>query len=43
MGSVLSFSFHDADAGWHEVMWAKPDAAEQGLQGPSEWKMIELD
>ena len=43
MGSVLSFSFHDPDDGWHEVMWVKPDAAEQGLTGPSEWKMIELD
>ena len=43
MGSVLSFSFHDPDDGWHEVMWVKPDAAEQGVKGSSEWKMIDLD
>jgi predicted lactoylglutathione lyase len=30
MGSMLSFSFHDADDGWHEVMWVKPDGAEEG-------------
>jgi hypothetical protein len=43
MGSVLSFSFHDPDDGWHEVMWVKPDGAEQELTGPSQWKMIDLD
>ena len=43
MGSTLSFSFHDPDDGWHEVMWVKPGGAEQGLKGPPEWKMIDLD
>jgi hypothetical protein len=27
---MLSFSFHDPDDGWHEVMWVKPDGAEEG-------------
>ena len=43
MGSVLSFSFHDPDGGWHEVMWVKPGAAEEGFKGPDDWKMIALD
>jgi catechol 2,3-dioxygenase-like lactoylglutathione lyase family enzyme len=44
MGSMLSFSFHDPDGGWHEVMWVKPDVSfEDGLKTPSEWKMIDLD
>jgi catechol 2,3-dioxygenase-like lactoylglutathione lyase family enzyme len=44
MGSMLSFSFHDPDGGWHEVMWVKPDAPfEEGPKPPGEWKMIELD
>jgi predicted lactoylglutathione lyase len=43
MGSMLSFSFHDPDDGWHEVMWVKPGAAEGGSKGPSEWRMIDLD
>jgi hypothetical protein len=30
MDSMLSFSFHDPDDGWHEVMWVKPDGAEEG-------------
>ena len=42
MGSLLSFSFHDPDDGWHEVMWVKP-GAENGLKRPPEWEMIELD
>jgi catechol 2,3-dioxygenase-like lactoylglutathione lyase family enzyme len=28
--AMLSFSFHDPDDGWHEVMWVKPDGAEEG-------------
>ena len=43
MGSLLSFSFHDPDGGWHEVIWVKPGAASEGLGGPDEWEMIELD
>jgi catechol 2,3-dioxygenase-like lactoylglutathione lyase family enzyme len=44
MGSVLSFSFHDPDGGWHEVMWVKPGVpVEEGLKRPSEWQMIEPD
>jgi catechol 2,3-dioxygenase-like lactoylglutathione lyase family enzyme len=42
MGTMLSFSFHDPDGGWHEVMWVKPDAEGQGLKGPVEWEMIDL-
>jgi catechol 2,3-dioxygenase-like lactoylglutathione lyase family enzyme len=44
MGSMLSFSFHDPDGGWHEVMWIKPGVPfEEGLKPPPEWKMIEPD
>jgi catechol 2,3-dioxygenase-like lactoylglutathione lyase family enzyme len=44
MGAMLSFSFHDPDSGWHEVMWVKPDISfEEGMKRPSEWKMIDLD
>jgi catechol 2,3-dioxygenase-like lactoylglutathione lyase family enzyme len=44
MGSMLSFSFHDPDGAWHEVMWVKPGVAvEEGHLGPDGWKMIELD
>jgi catechol 2,3-dioxygenase-like lactoylglutathione lyase family enzyme len=44
MGSMLSFSFHDPDDAWHEVMWVKPGtSAEDGPKPPSGWKMIELD
>jgi catechol 2,3-dioxygenase-like lactoylglutathione lyase family enzyme/uncharacterized protein YciI len=44
MGSMLSFSFHDPDGGWHEVMWEKPGVPPQdGLKGASDWKLIELD
>jgi catechol 2,3-dioxygenase-like lactoylglutathione lyase family enzyme len=43
MGSMLSFTFHDPDDAWHEVMWVKPEAsAEEGPKPPSEWKMIKL-
>jgi catechol 2,3-dioxygenase-like lactoylglutathione lyase family enzyme len=43
MGSLLSFSFHDPDGGWHEVIWVKPGVSEERLERPSEWKMIDLD
>jgi catechol 2,3-dioxygenase-like lactoylglutathione lyase family enzyme len=44
MGSMLSFSFHDPDGGWHEVMWVKPGVpVAEGLKRPGEWNMIELD
>ena len=44
MGSMLSFSFHDPDGGWHEVMWVKPGVStEEGFMHPAGWKMIELD
>ena len=44
MGSMLSFSFHDPDGGWHEVMWVKSDVPfEESFIHPGEWKMIELD
>jgi catechol 2,3-dioxygenase-like lactoylglutathione lyase family enzyme len=42
MGSLLSFSFHDPDGGWHEVIWVKPGVSEE-LERPSGWKMIDLD
>jgi catechol 2,3-dioxygenase-like lactoylglutathione lyase family enzyme len=43
MGSMLSFTFHDPDGAWVEIMWVKPGAApEQGLVPPDEWEMIEL-
>ena len=41
---MLSFSFHDPDGGWHEVMWVKPGVStEEGFMHPAGWKMIELD
>jgi catechol 2,3-dioxygenase-like lactoylglutathione lyase family enzyme len=43
MGSLQSFSFHDPDDGWHEVVWVKPGATESGLKSPPEWEMIDLD
>jgi catechol 2,3-dioxygenase-like lactoylglutathione lyase family enzyme len=44
MGSMLSFSFHDPDGGWHEVMWVKPGVMfEEGLKPPPEGKMIKVD
>ena len=43
MGSVWSFSFHDPDDAWHEVMWVKPAGSEKDLNPPSAWKMIDLD
>jgi catechol 2,3-dioxygenase-like lactoylglutathione lyase family enzyme len=43
MGALLSFSFHDPDEGWHEVVWVKPGAAESSLTSPPDWKLIDLD
>jgi catechol 2,3-dioxygenase-like lactoylglutathione lyase family enzyme len=44
MGSMWSFSFHDPDGMWSELMWAKPGVSlDEGHMGPSEWQMIELD
>jgi catechol 2,3-dioxygenase-like lactoylglutathione lyase family enzyme len=44
MGALLSFSFHDPDDGWHEVIWVKSGAtSEDVLKRPAEWEMIELD
>jgi catechol 2,3-dioxygenase-like lactoylglutathione lyase family enzyme len=44
MGSILSFSFHDPDGAWHEVIWVKPGrSVEENLKGPDAWTMIELD
>jgi catechol 2,3-dioxygenase-like lactoylglutathione lyase family enzyme len=43
MGALLSFSFHDPDDGWHEVIWVKPGARTEDLTSPGEWRMIELD
>jgi catechol 2,3-dioxygenase-like lactoylglutathione lyase family enzyme len=40
MGSMLSFSFHDPDGGWHEVIWVKP--GRPGVERPGDWRMIEL-
>jgi catechol 2,3-dioxygenase-like lactoylglutathione lyase family enzyme len=43
MGSIWSFSFHDPDGAWHEIIWAKPGVPlEQGLR-LAEWRMIDLD
>lgn len=43
MGSALSFSFHDPDGGWHEIMWQRPGVpVEQGLK-VADWKLIEGD
>jgi catechol 2,3-dioxygenase-like lactoylglutathione lyase family enzyme len=44
MGAVLSFSFHDPDDAWHEVIWVKPGIGFlEGFKRPDEWEMIELD
>ena len=44
MGSMLSFSFHDPDDAWHEVIWVKSDVpAQESLKRPSEWTMIDVD
>jgi hypothetical protein len=44
MGSLWSFSFHDPDNGWHEVMWVKPGVPlDANAMGPGRWTMIDLD
>jgi catechol 2,3-dioxygenase-like lactoylglutathione lyase family enzyme len=43
MGPLLSFSFHDPDDAWHEVIWVKSNAAQEEIGRPDEWQMIELD
>jgi catechol 2,3-dioxygenase-like lactoylglutathione lyase family enzyme len=43
MGSMWSFSFHDPDGGWHEIMWVKPGMSSEGPRSPGEWEMIELE
>jgi catechol 2,3-dioxygenase-like lactoylglutathione lyase family enzyme len=43
MGSMWSFSFHDPDGAWHEVMWQKPGVpVEEGFE-VADWRMIDLD
>lgn len=41
-GSVLSFSFHDPDGAWGEVMWSGPEARFEDIGSPSEWRMVDL-
>jgi catechol 2,3-dioxygenase-like lactoylglutathione lyase family enzyme len=44
MGTMLSFTFHDPDDMWCEVMWEKADAPSGAApNGPETWRMIELD
>ena len=44
MGALLSFTFHDPDEAWVEVMWVKPGVRfEDAPTGPAEWRMIDLD
>jgi catechol 2,3-dioxygenase-like lactoylglutathione lyase family enzyme len=43
MGTMLSFSYHDPDGAWHEIMWNKPDAEEAYPLSPPEWRMIDMD
>lgn len=44
MGAMLSFTLHDPDDAWVEVMWLKPGLRfEDAPTGPAEWKMIDLD
>lgn len=43
MGPMLSFSFHDPDGAWHEVMWVKPGSSDEPPKSPPDWVMIELD
>ena len=40
-GSVWSFSFHDPDGMWGEVMWMPPSARFSDIERPPEWKMID--
>jgi catechol 2,3-dioxygenase-like lactoylglutathione lyase family enzyme len=41
--SVWSFSFHDPDDAWHEVMWLGVDARFDDVKAPTDWKMIDLE
>ena len=41
-GSVWSFSFHDPDGTWHEVMWMGSGARFDDIESPPEWEMIDL-
>jgi len=44
MGSMWSFSFHDPDGAWLEVMWVKPGASINSVHASAgEWEMIDLD
>jgi hypothetical protein len=44
MGAMLSFTLHDPDDAWVEVVWLKPGLRfEDAPTGPAEWKMIDLD
>ena len=43
MGPMLSFSFHDPDGAWHEIMWNKPGVPVDAGSRASDWKMIDLD
>jgi catechol 2,3-dioxygenase-like lactoylglutathione lyase family enzyme len=44
MGAMLSFTLHDPDDAWVEVMWLKPGLRFEGAPtGPAEWKMVDLD
>lgn len=40
-GSVWSFSFHDPDGMWGEVMWIPPGASLKDVKRPPEWEMID--
>jgi len=40
MGSMLSFSFHDPDGAWHEVMWQKPGVPLAAGFRLADWQMI---
>jgi catechol 2,3-dioxygenase-like lactoylglutathione lyase family enzyme len=40
-GSVWSFSFHDPDGMWSEVMWVGPDARFEDIGPPAAWSMID--
>jgi hypothetical protein len=44
MGAMLSFTLHDPDDAWVEVVWLKPGMRfEDAPTGPADWKMIDLD
>lgn len=43
MGPLWTFSFTDPDAGWHEVVWMKPEPPAGAFGRRSEWKTVELD